>query len=169
MKRPTPEQRARQKITNAAWHAANRERANARRAAWTAATPDREVARQAKWRAENVEKKKLSGKAWRTSHPEFKPKPETKRAVYNNRRARIKNAEGRFTTSDVTRIRRAQRDKCAMCRANLRGRWHTDHITPLFLGGTNWPSNIQLLCRSCNLRKSWKDPIIFSRELGLLI
>lgn len=41
--------------------------------------------------------------------------------------------------------------KCANCgsKKNL----HIDHIVPLSKSGTNKKSNLQLLCRDCNLRK----------------
>jgi 5-methylcytosine-specific restriction endonuclease McrA len=36
----------------------------------------------------------------------------------------------------------------------LKRDFHRDHKTPLTRGGTNWPSNIQLLCRKCNVKKA---------------
>lgn len=54
------------------------------------------------------------------------------------------------------------RDKgrCTICTKDLTGliavdqKQHYDHIVPLNLSGVNDPSNIQLLCESCNLKKS---------------
>lgn len=46
---------------------------------------------------------------------------------------------------------------------------HIDHITPLKLGGSNWPRNLQLLCASCNIIKNAKDPIAHMQSLGFLI
>jgi 5-methylcytosine-specific restriction endonuclease McrA len=40
---------------------------------------------------------------------------------------------------------------------------------PLFLGGSNWISNIQLLCPTCNLKKYKKHPVDWARENGLLL
>lgn len=44
---------------------------------------------------------------------------------------------------------------CAQCDEPLTGGrdTHHDHITPLARGGTSHPSNMQILCAPCNLRK----------------
>ncbi|SEL31519.1 HNH endonuclease [Paenibacillus sp. OK003] len=39
---------------------------------------------------------------------------------------------------------------------NLENTFHIDHIVPLTMGGTNDPTNFQLLCDSCNLSKGAK-------------
>src|ERR1039457_2118587 len=50
--------------------------------------------------------------------------------------------------------------KCALCRRDLSGliaidpKQNYDHIVPLKLLGANDPCNIQLLCKTCNLRKA---------------
>lgn len=50
--------------------------------------------------------------------------------------------------------------KCVLCQRDLSGllntdqRIHFDHIVPLNLWGSNDPSNLQLLCEECNLKKS---------------
>jgi 5-methylcytosine-specific restriction endonuclease McrA len=95
--------------------------------------------------------------------------PEKVRVHKHTRRARKAGAEGRFTAEDVKRIRCAQKDKCAVCRIGLKGRGHRDHIISLAAGGSNWPTNIQLLCGSCNHCKGAKDPIAFMQSLGLLL
>lgn len=37
---------------------------------------------------------------------------------------------------------------------------------PLFLGGTSDKSNLQMLCKKCNLNKSLKHPDIFEKSIG---
>jgi hypothetical protein len=50
--------------------------------------------------------------------------------------------------------------RCVLCQRDLTGllstdqRIHYDHMVPLNLWRTNDPSNLQLLCEDCNLRKS---------------
>jgi len=54
--------------------------------------------------------------------------------------------------------------RCVFCHADLSGLLsldqldHFDHIVPLAAGGVNDPSNIQLLCEPCNLKKSASEP-----------
>ena len=50
-----------------------------------------------------------------------------------------------------------QMGRCAACRCEL-VEYHRDHIMPLALGGHHKPSNLQLLCPSCNRRKGAKHP-----------
>jgi 5-methylcytosine-specific restriction endonuclease McrA len=85
------------------------------------------------------------------------------------RRAKKKAAPGSFTANDLNRIRAAQRDRCAYCKKPLRKRGSLDHIKPLDSGGTNWPRNLQWLCRPCNSQKHTKDALDFAREIGNLL
>lgn len=85
------------------------------------------------------------------------------------RRANKQAAVGSYTASDAATIRGLQKDRCGYCRVNLKGRGSLDHIVALANGGSNWPSNLQWLCRSCNSRKHTKDPIDFARQFGRLL
>jgi 5-methylcytosine-specific restriction endonuclease McrA len=133
---------------------------------------------------------------WRLEHPEFKEQervylekyyvrnreamlersrlyaamfPEAAKARVRNRQARKRGAEGSHTANDISAIRKAQKDRCAYCKVKLRGLGDIDHIVALSNGGTNWPSNLQLACPSCNRRKRAKCPQKFARELGMLL
>jgi len=85
-------------------------------------------------------------------------------AYARNRRSLKKGAEGCHTRAEIACLCERQGWKCAVCRESIRGKRHADHIVPLVLGGSNWISNIQMLCPTCNLQKSAKDPIVFAHE-----
>ena len=84
------------------------------------------------------------------------------------RRARERNAKGKFTAKQITELHEQQYFKCNICKCCIQNKFHVDHIMPLKLGGNNDISNIQLLCQSCNLKKGAKHPNQFLKELGLL-
>ena len=90
--------------------------------------------------------------------------PERKAAYRRNRRARKKNAEGSHTPDDILHILELQDHKCNYCITRVRDSYHVDHIIALMNGGTNWPSNLQILCPSCNLSKGAKCPVEFAIE-----
>jgi 5-methylcytosine-specific restriction endonuclease McrA len=140
---------------------ANLELARAKERARYAANSD--VYRAAQKRCYNYEQATERVRQWRTANP------EKARALDSNKRARKRNAAGSYTGDDLLRIRSSQNDLCAYCRTKLNGRGDMDHISPLSKGGSNWPSNIQLLCSPCNNRKRARDALDFARELGLLL
>ena len=76
---------------------------------------------------------------------------------------------GRLPRGTLPAIRKAQRNRCAICRVSLKGGCHIDHITPLARSGKHEPRNLQMLCQSCNLAKSGRDPIVHMQSLGRLL
>ena len=85
----------------------------------------------------------------------------------HNRRARLRNAEGSFTTKEFNQLLK-KFDACPMCDRkwqdiplpeHMKNPWTADHIipiTPLNEGdspGSNYIANIRPLCYSCNSRK----------------
>lgn len=105
------------------------------------------------------------------SHERLRPSRIVER--YNShrhvRRARLRRSEGTFTPQQVSELLAKQRGRCAWCRSSLKNGFHRDHKMPLALGGSNDISNIELLCATCNLAKSAKDPIQWANENGLLL
>lgn len=146
-----------------AYLAANGDKAKASSAAWVKANPEKVKATKDRYRSANVEKEKASYAAW------AKANPEMVRAKVARRRAIKLAAEGSHAAAEIADLLQNQKCKCANCRAPLKGGYHADHITPLSKGGSNWISNIQLLCPACNLRKGAKDPIRFAQENGRLL
>jgi 5-methylcytosine-specific restriction endonuclease McrA len=119
-----------------------------------------------KYVKENPEKAFLSTKKWRENNPEMV------RAHWSNRRAREVSAPGSYTAKDIAGLFKMQLGKCAyykFCRTSLGNNYHVDHIIALVNGGSNFRSNLQLLCPHCNLSKLAKDPVVFSQSLGFLL
>lgn len=189
-----PERKAKKKAIDRAYYLKNRERILAR----MQQNKEEITRKDREWRAANLERERAKGRermraykalvveARNNGDPDgiyakhkareaaslkkWRKKNQAQyRAQIALRAARDRAAEGSHTADDIQRIKKDQRSCCAYCRKPLGKRWHIDHVTPLALGGTNWPDNIQLTCVTCNTRKNAKDPIDFAQSLGLLL
>lgn len=107
---------------------------------------------QKKYRAENRDRLSAHSTEYRNT---FREKV---RAWNRNRKARARNAEGFHSAEDVAAILIDQNEKCNSCARDLADGYHVDHIMPLILGGSNWPSNLQMLCPTCNTSKGGMHP-----------
>lgn len=136
----------------AEYYALNRDKMIEYQARYRISNPEKVAARKAKYGKANTDK--IS-------------------ALSRNRRARQRNAEGCHNESDIRSIFTLQRGLCANCKTKLfksgPKKYHADHIMPLKLGGSNWPSNLQCLCPTCNLKKNAKDPAKWANENGRLL
>lgn len=189
------EYKARRKASCQKWQAKNRDILNAKARARYAENPQKEKDRHKEWASkrldhlrkyekqrykDNSEKKRASATNWRRKNPEYNPMA-CKRYVANNRekiRAMFRrigimrrSAPGSFSVTDVDDIRRMQKGRCAYCKTRVSGKnEHLDHIIALANGGTHYRSNLQILCETCNKRKSRRDPVEFVRsEYGFLL
>ncbi len=113
--------------------------------------------------AENPEKHREKSRRY------AKENPEVAATHARNRRAKIREAEGFHTTEDVNEILVRQRHRCAFCGTSIRKAYDVDHIVPISKGGSNWPSNLQCLCPTCNRQKNNLDPFVFARRKGKLL
>lgn len=137
---------------------------------WAKRNREYVYAQQGAWRKANKERVQernlVNKKRWRANNPD--------RALIQDRnhKARRKGAVGSFKRSDIERICKEQRNSCAYCRIKFSRmvRFEIDHITAISKGGSNYPANLQLLCKACNAKKNASDPIDFVRaEYGMLL
>lgn len=112
-----------------------------------------------RYRVENPEKVRNGQREWRKNNP---LKTRTKQS---ERRARERNAEGRYTTQDVKNKYTEQNGKCYWCGKKVGKKYHVDHINPLSRGGSNWPDNICISCPYCNDSRGAKLPQEWGRLL----
>jgi 5-methylcytosine-specific restriction endonuclease McrA len=167
------------KAYQARYYAENRERIRAMQEQWRQKNPEylarygaeyRKTAKFSKgvgeWRKRNREKTLAYSRSWYSRNRDqhraatyrwAKDNNLAVRAIAHTRRHRSAGAVGSFSSEDILAIYAAQEGKCAACAAGLE-RYHIDHVMPLALGGSNFPSNLQLLCPSCNCSKGSKHP-----------
>ncbi len=139
---------------------------------------DQRLVVQAEWRRKNPNNRtdwylKNREKELQRSRQYGKDNPEKVSDWCRKRRARKNNAEGQHSPAEVTDLFARQRGLCASCKSKLSvrkpNRYHIDHIVPISKGGSDWISNIQLLCPPCNSSKKDKLPEEWARSRGMLI
>lgn len=137
------ENREKSKLVRKMWKGKNRDVVNRHRRDCVARDPEKEANRHRAWRLKNM---------------------EVCRAHRRNRDAKVKGATGKHTKLDILVMYEDQCGKCQNCRICLKSGYHVDHKNPISKGGSNDPSNLQLLCPRCNLRKSNKDYLEWCAE-----
>lgn len=138
-----------------AWSQRNAQKERARLAALYASRRDEIRQRARQWSQQHAEQKRATDKAWRAANLERNR--ENMRVAAARRRARVAQAEGTHTRSDLSAILYAQRKRCWYCGGKLH-QVHFDHRIPLSRGGSNGPENIVASCPPCNLSKGSKMP-----------
>jgi 5-methylcytosine-specific restriction endonuclease McrA len=87
-----------------------------------------------------------STREWRRRYP------DKARALYRLHRHRRRTAEGSFTITEWDVLCERYGNRCLACgRVDLP--LTIDHVIPLSKGGTNWITDVQPLCKSCNSAK----------------
>lgn len=129
-----------------------REEYNRRQRLKRAANPERGREHTRRWRERNLDKVRAAEREYRQNNR------EKVIADAETRRARMLNAEGSFTGHDVIALVRQFGRVCHYCGVTKLKRFQVDHFIPLSRAGTNWPDNLVISCRSCNLAKGAKLP-----------
>lgn len=97
------------------------------------------------WRNDNYEHMNEVDTDW---HKNNREKHSVTSAKYA---ASKRNSEGAYTEQQWIALCNRYENKCLCCRKKIS--LEPDHIIPISMGGTNWISNIQPLCHSCNTSK----------------
>lgn len=132
-------------------YAANPDAANARRKRWTEKNAEYVAERGRAYRASNEDwhiQSRARVKAWRIANP------DAYIAQLHLRRSRKLGAEGSYVAEDVQRMLQVQNGLCNGCFCDISTKYTVDHMNPLSRGGSNWPINLQLLCKTCNSSKN---------------
>jgi 5-methylcytosine-specific restriction endonuclease McrA len=136
------------KAKNRAYYEANKEKCLAYTRARNQADKDGYNARLREWRRANKDKVNV----W-----------------VRNRRAKLKQLSGSHSYADIQFLLTQQRGLCACCRVDIRKTFQVDHVIAVSAGGANDRSNLQLLCKPCNLKKRARDPVEFMQSRGFLL
>ena len=162
-------------VANLKYEASHRDKVNAGHRKWDEKNPDKVKLSREKGRPARLLKGKENRKNNKKKIQEGQRRSiEKKREYYNakkreyynktikfsgkcadytrDRRARLKNVEGRFTNDEFKSLIAFYGGRCLGCgRSDVK--LEADHIVPISLGGKGSIDNIQPLCRSCNARK----------------
>lgn len=115
--------------------------------------PEKIISIQRNWYLKNKEIKKEKGKIYRITSDTYKQNHLLQ--TQNRRALKFTTSDNSINIDNVQLIKEKQFSKCTYCKQELL-EFHLDHIMPLSRGGKHTIDNIQLLCPSCNLRKSNK-------------
>ena len=118
-----------------------------------------------KWIKGNPEKAKVIRQRMIDKDPELWRKKVL--AAAHNYNAKKRANGGTFTAADIENLFGKQGGRCAAC--SKKGKLEIDHIVAIAVGGSIYPSNLQLLCPKCNKSKGKKDAIDWARENGKLL
>jgi 5-methylcytosine-specific restriction endonuclease McrA len=132
----------------------------ARGAVYYAKNRAQENARSRQWRSENIEYARQRVREWLAENG------ERRNTLRRNYVARERNAEGTHTAEDVAALYVRQGAVCAACPTDLSDGYHVDHKQPLTRGGSNWSTNLQLLCGPCNMSKGAKTMEEWGRRIA---
>lgn len=126
----------------------HRDECTARATAWARRNPEKRRAALIRYAKAHPEQVSHSRKRWESLNRE-----KTLAKKYR-RRARERDALGRHTAAQWRNLVKQFGARCLCC--GLKRKLTEDHIRPIVKGGTDFISNIQPLCLSCNDIKGTK-------------
>lgn len=155
-----------QKERSKIYYESHKEEFAARRRAHYAKNRNRELAVNQEYRKKNPEKiKALKKKDYlkdiersKRVRMEYYKSPFGQmvfRTARAKRRALARNAKGSASSIQIQARWQYYGNRCWMCGDKATC---TDHVIPLALGGSNFPSNLRPACAQCNAEKSDKHP-----------
>lgn len=154
----SPEERERIRVANEKWRSENPDRASQR----YRESSEKIKSASAKRYSANKSECLAAAKIWRNNNP------DKIRTYSRARKSKVRAAEGTWNAADIKTMMNRQLGVCVYCQADIADSYHVDHVMPIYLGGSNWPRNLQLLCPTCNRRKGRKHPDDFEREIGFI-
>jgi 5-methylcytosine-specific restriction endonuclease McrA len=173
------------KERSAEWYAANREEGKAKRKEYARAHPEEALERNRAWRAANLKYSNEYKRERLESDPEKRARQNecNREWAHDNpgrvhegrllRESRLKMTDGAFDRAEWDDLLDYYGHRCPACRKHEsetpEGKLEQDHVIPLSwvddpsrnlspeqIAGLNLISNIQPLCRRCNLKKGTK-------------
>jgi 5-methylcytosine-specific restriction endonuclease McrA len=142
------------KVCRSAYHAQCADRDNALHREWYHRNNDYHLSYVADYRIRKADEIRAQYQRWARANPDI-VKLKRKR-----RYARKKGAEGQYTLKEWTELCACYDYRCLCCGNQCL--LTADHIVPLTKGGSDYITNIQPLCASCNSRKG--DKVIDYRD-----
>jgi 5-methylcytosine-specific restriction endonuclease McrA len=121
-------------------------------------TNGKEIRQETVHRYKNSSKGKFTYDRWlrsqaRKEYLKSSKGKSVKAVAAQKRRALIKNIEGFYTTQEWLDLKEQYGNRCLCCGrlgSELDKPLEQDHIIPVSKGGSNWITNIQPLCHTCN-------------------
>jgi len=132
---------------------------------WREKNRDHNKKRLAKWESENKESRKIRQRKSELTESQRERKnrkmrewrknnPEKAARHCNNKRAKRRSAEGKFTNDEWKAVVDHFSGRCVYC--GEKGKMTVEHVVPLSRGGTNYIENIVPACLGCNASKGKK-------------
>lgn len=149
------------RANHARWYAANKAAKLARNKTWKARNAERYLAQQKEYIENNRSSANQRARAWRQRHPE---RAKITRMHANHAR-RVAYDSG-CSKSELEQWISSQSKICTYCGVACESDYHVDHFYPLSRGGKHQIANLRIACKSCNLRKSNRDPHEFIKSLS---